>query len=79
MKNILRIVLYVLQWTVVIAVVIPLIPLSMSLCAGIYLVVAAADKGQRRENLSLIGGTISIVISAIGIFITYELVRLIFY
>jgi hypothetical protein len=65
-----------LGWLIVIAIALPIVPLTMSLCAGIYLVVVGADRGERGNQLSVAGGAISIVISAVGIGLTYLLVRL---
>lgn len=72
MKKVLR----ALEWMIAVLIALPLLPLAMSLCAGIYLVAAASDKGVREHGLSLAGGLLSLLVSAIGIFLIYVLVRL---
>lgn len=65
------------QWVVAIIVSLPLVPLAMSLCAGAFLVVVAVDKGERKGRWSVLAGLLSVCVSALGIFIIYELVQLI--
>jgi hypothetical protein len=63
-------------WIIALAVALPLIPVVMSLCAGIYFVAVASDRGERGAQLSLVAGVFSVVVSAAGIALTYLLVRL---
>jgi hypothetical protein len=65
------------QWALAIAVALPLLPLALSLCAGMYLVVARTDRGTRSHFVTVAGGVIALGISALGVFVTYELVLLI--
>lgn len=48
----------------------------MSLCGGIYYVVEAADNGEKGGKRIVIGGLFSLVVSAMGVFITYEIIKL---
>jgi hypothetical protein len=65
-----------LGWIVAVAVALPLIPLAMSLCAGIYWVAVSSDRGERQRSLGAAGGLISVVVSLAGIGLTIGLVRL---
>lgn len=66
----------VLGWLIAILIAIPLLPLVMSLCAGIYYVTNSADEGDRSNILGSVGGIVSILTSIAGILICAGIIYL---